>query len=121
MLLVADAAHLPLRDGCVNTCVTSPPYWGLRDYGIAPRVWGPVDCLHAWGETVSVNATNHTNKRRWNHTRNGRDEEQPTEKRVAWLRTDVDQGNVCQTCGAWRGALGLEPTPELFVEHIVAV
>jgi len=22
-----------LPDGCVNTCVTSPPYWGLRDYG----------------------------------------------------------------------------------------
>lgn len=23
-----------LPDGCVNTCVTSPPYWGLRDYGV---------------------------------------------------------------------------------------
>ena len=22
-----------LPDGCVQTCVTSPPYWGLRDYG----------------------------------------------------------------------------------------
>lgn len=22
-----------LPDGCVHTCVTSPPYWGLRDYG----------------------------------------------------------------------------------------
>jgi DNA modification methylase len=22
-----------LPDGCVNTCVTSPPYYGLRDYG----------------------------------------------------------------------------------------
>jgi hypothetical protein len=21
-----------LPDGCVQTCVTSPPYWGLRDY-----------------------------------------------------------------------------------------
>ncbi len=21
-------------DGCVQTCVTSPPYWGLRDYGV---------------------------------------------------------------------------------------
>ena len=25
-------AQLP--DGCINTCVTSPPYWGLRDYGV---------------------------------------------------------------------------------------
>jgi DNA modification methylase len=23
-----------LRDGSVQTCVTSPPYWGLRDYGV---------------------------------------------------------------------------------------
>jgi len=22
-----------LPDACVNCCVTSPPYWGLRDYG----------------------------------------------------------------------------------------
>jgi DNA modification methylase len=24
----------PLPNGCVQTCVTSPPYWGLRDYGV---------------------------------------------------------------------------------------
>jgi DNA modification methylase len=23
-----------LPDGCIQTCVTSPPYWGLRDYGV---------------------------------------------------------------------------------------
>ncbi|QSF47863.1 site-specific DNA-methyltransferase [Paenibacillus tianjinensis] len=23
-----------LPDKCINTCVTSPPYWGLRDYGV---------------------------------------------------------------------------------------
>ena len=116
----AKLAELP--DASVQCVVTSPPYWGLRDYGVEKTMWGGADaCSHEWGDTIGVNATNHTDKRRWNHTRNGRDEEQPTEKRVAWLRTVVDQGNVCQACGAWRGALGLEPTPELFVEHIVAV
>ncbi len=29
---------LPLPDGCVQTCVTSPPYWGLRDYGVAGQI-----------------------------------------------------------------------------------
>jgi DNA modification methylase len=33
MILAADARALPLRDGCVDCCVTSPPYFGLRDYG----------------------------------------------------------------------------------------
>jgi len=22
-----------MPEGCVDCCVTSPPYWGLRDYG----------------------------------------------------------------------------------------
>ena len=33
MIIRADARALPLRDGCVDCCVTSPPYFGLRDYG----------------------------------------------------------------------------------------
>ena len=33
MLIVADARRLPLRDGCVQCVVTSPPYFALRDYG----------------------------------------------------------------------------------------
>lgn len=27
-----------LPDKCVNTCITSPPYWGLRDYGVAGQL-----------------------------------------------------------------------------------
>jgi hypothetical protein len=29
-----------LPDGCVHCCVTSPPYYGLRDYGLPPSRWG---------------------------------------------------------------------------------
>lgn len=34
VFICADARHLPLADGCIQTVVTSPPYWGLRDYGV---------------------------------------------------------------------------------------
>lgn len=34
LLLRADARAIPLRDESVNCVVTSPPYWGLRDYGV---------------------------------------------------------------------------------------
>jgi DNA modification methylase len=34
----ADARSIPLPDGCVQTCVTSPPYFGLRDYGVAGQI-----------------------------------------------------------------------------------
>jgi DNA modification methylase len=32
LLARADARALPLRDGSVQCCVTSPPFWGLRSY-----------------------------------------------------------------------------------------
>lgn len=31
-----------LPDQSVQTCVTSPPYWALRDYGLQPREWPAV-------------------------------------------------------------------------------
>ena len=36
MLITADARQLPIRDECVNCVVTSPPYWGLRNYADHP-------------------------------------------------------------------------------------
>jgi len=37
-------AVLPaLPDESCDCCVTSPPYWGLRDYGIAPTEWPAVE------------------------------------------------------------------------------
>jgi DNA modification methylase len=32
MILNANALHIPLASGTVQTCVTSPPYYGLRSY-----------------------------------------------------------------------------------------
>jgi len=33
-LYQADARRLPIKDESVDCVVTSPPYWGLRDYGL---------------------------------------------------------------------------------------
>jgi hypothetical protein len=33
-VLQGNALHLPLADGSVHMVCTSPPYWGLRDYGV---------------------------------------------------------------------------------------
>ena len=63
-LIQASASAMPLADESVQTCVTSPPYWGLREYAGESGV--------RWGD-----------------------------------------GTV--------HPLGLEPTPELFVEHMVEV
>ena len=34
LLIQADARRLPIADNCVHCCVTSPPYWNLRNYKI---------------------------------------------------------------------------------------
>ena len=48
LMLNADARRLPLADGSVHCVVTSPPYFGLRDYGGNDRQIGLEqvhDCL----------------------------------------------------------------------------
>src|SRR4051812_26284315 len=54
----ADILHGDARDrlrelspGSVQCCISSPPYWGLRDYGVEAQIWGgSPDCAHAWDE-----------------------------------------------------------------------
>jgi len=38
MLIMADARRIPLAAGCVQCVVTSPPYFGLRDYGTTGQI-----------------------------------------------------------------------------------
>jgi DNA modification methylase len=38
LILQADARALPLADGSVHCVVTSPPYFALRDYGVAGQI-----------------------------------------------------------------------------------
>lgn len=99
-----------LPAGSVHTCVTSPPYWALRDYETATWEGGDPECTHKadtqpradrpmgklHGGTASVNAQD-------SGTRAYRD--------------------ACAKCGAIRhdDQLGLERTPEQYVENMVAV
>lgn len=62
-LVRGDAQLIPLRDESIHACVTSPPYFGLRDYEVSNRSWPD----------------------------------------------------------GWVGQLGLEPTVELYVGHLVEV
>ena len=111
----------------VNCVVTSPPYWSLRKYDCEPVIWGgESDCEHDWTEKP-IAGEGYTGTARWQHSENGRGEEQPTERRLrdpvsretrpeAWS-TALGATATCSLCGAWRGQYGLEPTPELYVEH----
>src|SRR3990172_2508667 len=44
-----------LPDESVHCVVTSPPYWGLRDYGLPPVVWGGQENhAHTWGAEIPL-------------------------------------------------------------------
>ena len=121
LLLQGSARALPLRDESVQMCVTSPPYWGLRQYaGEQREVWGG-DAAHSheWAmsapERVGRNDTDAATLAR-------RAAAYGTGTGIGTIppQEAIVRGGFC-CCGAWYGALGLEPTPELYVEHIVAV
>jgi DNA modification methylase len=44
-----------------------------------------------------------------------------TDRDVQMDERVISRSATCTACGAWRGSLGLEPTPGLYVEHLVEV
>ncbi len=86
----------------VQMCVTSPPYFGLRDYGTAAWEGGDPDCPHSVGGQVQDN------------------------KAPGAITTGVRPGvdaSKCRKCGAKRVDLqiGLEQTPDEYVAAMVEV
>jgi len=97
-LYQSDARTLPIPDNSVDCVVTSPPYWGLRDYGLSAWEGGDENCDH----TIS-----HYN-----------DNMKPNVDRP--FRGDRSS---CLHCGARRldSGIGLESTPEEYCANMVAV
>ena len=101
-----------LPDESIQCVVTSPPYWGLRDYGLPPILWGgDSSCRHSWAKLPP------RRKRSPDDVRN------PGSLQAAHPGANIELRPTegCVRCGGWIGQLGLEPTPELYVDHIAAV
>lgn len=98
---------LPLLDeGIVQTCVTSPPYFGLRDYGTAEWEGGDAECDHsleAWAEDAGNVG--------------------PAALRANEAKSVRRAGHRCRHCGALRvdSQIGLEKTPQEFIAKMVEV
>ena len=94
-----------LPDQSVNTVVTSPPYFGLRDYGTATWEGGSADCNHMRDSKVGDStSTGHK----------GMDDK-------GHAVGDAIYKDVCKKCGAVRkdSQIGLEETPEDYVQTMV--
>lgn len=96
----------------VHMACFSPPYWNLRDYGVAPSIWGgDPDCDHEWDAVRLVRRSSDDkgegSRQQSNPGSHNRDMPAPYA--------------MCNRCGAWRGCLGLEPNPEQYVSNLVLV
>lgn len=99
----------------INCTVTSPPYWGLRDYGIEPIIWdGNPNCKHEWIIETKEKITQDFTKL---HTWNGDGRNRTSGKKTTILKNKITNG-FCSKCGAWKGSLGLEPTFDLYIKHL---
>jgi len=95
----------------VDCIVTSPPYYGVRDYGLPPIVWdGDPHCKHEWGMEGFRD-------KRWSLDK-CLSNKQATNKGSVFK---VSQGQFCIKCKAWRGCLGLEPHPDMYVKHLTII
>jgi DNA modification methylase/intein/homing endonuclease len=112
MIINANALAIPLEDETVQTTVTSPPYYGLRNYGTAKWIGGLETCDHAAAKIKS----------RYDYAM----QEGSRHADIAASTQGTDGGKykmVCPTCGAQKidDQIGLEESPEEYVQKLVAV
>jgi len=102
-----------IPDGVIDMFITSPPYWGLRDYGVEQIFNGDPGCKHNWG----FSQVEHDNLRYRGHNANVGSNKNPEIHKGK----KKSGGQFCCSCGAWRGQIGLEPTPEMYIEHLTEI
>jgi DNA modification methylase len=95
-----------LDDNSIDCVVSSPPYFGLRDYGTAQWKGGNPNCSHAYGR----------------NTRGGLSDFQKNNK-GSFGDEAVKSGECCKLCGAKRidEQFGLEKTYQDYLANTVKV
>jgi len=98
-----------LDNDCMDLIITSPPYWGLRDYGEETNQIWDGDKNHAHEFHIE------------------RIKREPSKTGIISDKAKFGQGHrdfesgFCEMCGAWYGQLGLEPTLGLYIQHLLQI
>ncbi len=99
-----------LPDQSIDMVMTSPPYWSLRDYGKQTDViWGGNSkCKHKFRGEIKLKKTS-----------GGIETAKVMNNKK--VRALTYSSKFCSKCEAWKGQLGLEPTVDLFIDHLVEI
>jgi len=119
-IIQSDARSIPLADKSVNCCVTSPPYFGLRDYGTARWEGGDAECDH---QDDAALAERMRQKKSMIAVGERIDGSTRTRVHGEEIGKTVQHRKACPKCGAVRidSQIGLEETPEAYVATMVKV
>jgi len=96
----------------VDCAMCSPPYWGLRTYKTEPQIWGDNHCEHDFSLLAQPR------RQRKESDVVNLDSKQATVRGSSY---DANGSQFCLKCKAWRGELGLEPTIELYISHLLQI
>ena len=100
-------------DESIDCCISSPPYWGLRDYGTAKWEGGDINCNHKYlsgGITsVGLNCKRDKNGNKSEESKSG--------------QTWKQYPHFCKKCGAKRidDQLGLEPNFHEYIDKLCTI
>ena len=107
-ILTGNSLHIlkTLPDESVNCVITSPPYYGLRDYGTGTWEGGDPNCSHRMETTYRSCSTGHANQHEFG----------------LGMCKEIYK-TKCPKCGAIRidEQVGLEETPEEYIECLVNI
>lgn len=100
-------------DESIDCVITSPPYYGLRSYGTEGLIWdGLKDCQHDFSIINSQKMTGGLSQEEiWPGKSNRRSD------KTHFQTTS----STCSKCNTWKGELGTEPTPQLYINHLVQI
>jgi len=111
---IANKAPDPNCPKCHGT--NCPKCHGTGKDDTLTVIWDAVKgCEHEWG--AEINRTRET----WGHGPSVPVGKNPQSREDGVHYDEISVSAFCLKCNAWRGQLGLEPTVELYVTHIVAV
>ena len=96
----------------IHMVMTSPPYYGLRDYGTTSTLWDEKDpgCKH---EFQTRNYTLHAGRGDAQKSAKYSEQESIPDRQM--------QDELCTKCGAWKGQLGQEPPIDMYIDHLLQI
>lgn len=107
---VSPSTRVGAREAARNSAVPTLP--AVLSGSLKAHDWAPYSCSHEWGEEIPGDSRGGSGP--------SSKEKRAGDKDTTYGR-NAPRGFFCKKCPAWKGELGLEPTPDMFIEHLVMV